>query len=76
VWEEVHWMHLAQDIGQKFVVLLKIKNIMVLLARSSTGTVLSGVTEFVNIFKMNDNFLQRLIFIFEFYVVLERCKTN
>ena len=69
-------MHLAQDIGQKFVVLLKIKNIMFLFVRSSTRIVLSGVTEFVNIFMLNDHFLQRLIFRFEFYVVLERCKTN
>jgi hypothetical protein len=69
-------MHLAQDIGQKLVVPLEIKNILFLFVRSPRRTVLSGVTEFFNIFKINDHFLQRPIFIFEFYVVLERCETN
>ena len=72
----MHWMHLAQDIGQKLVVLLKVKNILFLFVRISTRTAFSGVTEFVNIFKINDHFLQRLIFRFEFYAVLERCETN
>ena len=34
VWKEVHWMHLAQDIGQKLAVLLNIKNIMYLFVSS------------------------------------------
>jgi len=34
VWEEVYWVHLAQDIGQKLAVLLNIKNILFLFVSS------------------------------------------